>query len=176
MSKKHTDIDVKHEKTATTPARTEGWGPLMSLRDDIDRLFDEFGAGMWRWPLARRAGGAFPAMRDWVRAPVIDVVDAEGAYRLTAELPGMTPADIDVKVTDATITIRGEKTDERKEEKEDYLLSERRYGSFHRTLPLPDGVDADAIAAEFVNGVLTVTLPKTTAAKQKVRKVEVKAA
>lgn len=176
MSKKQTDIDVKRETTTTPPARTEGWAPLMTLRDDFDRLFDEFGAGMWRWPLPRRAVEAFPAMRDWVRAPAMDMIDSDGAYRLTAELPGMTPDDIDVTVTDMSLTIRGEKTEETKDEKDNYLLSERRFGSFQRTLPLPEGVNAEAIAAEFASGVLTITLPKTAEAKQKQRKVEVKAA
>lgn len=176
MSKKHTDIEVKRDKTETPPARAEGWGPLMSLRDDIDRLFDDFGAGMWRWPLSRRAADALPAMRDWQRMPAMEVVECDGEYRLTAELPGMAPADIDVKVTDGNITIRGEKTEERKDEKDNYLLNERRYGSFHRTLPLPSGVNADDVTAEFASGVLTITLPKTEEAKQKERKVEVQAA
>ncbi|WP_235868826.1 Hsp20/alpha crystallin family protein [Meridianimarinicoccus zhengii] len=82
--------------------------------------------------------------------------------------------NIDIKLSDGTITIRGEKSEEKKEEKEDYLVSERRYGEFQRTLSLPTGVDADAVKADFANGVLTVTLPKSPEAKQKERKVEVK--
>jgi len=88
----------------------------------------------------------------------------------------MTAEDIDLKLSDGTITIRGEKSEERKKEKEDYLVSERRYGQFHRTLSLPSGIDADAdaVKAEFANGVLHVTLPKTAEAKQKERKIKVK--
>jgi HSP20 family protein len=91
-------------------------------------------------------------------------------------VPGMTAENVDIKMSDGTITIRGEKSEEKKEEKEDYLVSERRYGEFQRTLSLPSGVDADAVSADFANGVLTVTLPKTPEAKQKERKVEVKSA
>jgi HSP20 family protein len=103
-------------------------------------------------------------------------VECDGEYRVTAELPGMTAENIDIKLSDGTMTIRGEKSEEKKEEKEDYLVSERRYGEFQRILSIPSGVDAEAVSADFANGVLTVTLPKTPEAKQKERKVEVKSA
>jgi HSP20 family protein len=79
-----------------------------------------------------------------------------------------------VTVSDGGIAIRGEKTEEKEEKKEDYRLSERRYGSFERRFRLPDGVDASKIEAQMKKGVLTVTLPKTAEAQKKVRKVAVK--
>ena len=88
-------------------------------------------------------------------------------------LPGMSVENIDIKLGDGTITIRGEKSEERKEEKEDYLLSERRYGEFQRTLPVPPGIDAEKVSAAFANGVLTVTLPKSPEARQKERRIEI---
>ena len=73
------------------------------------------------------------------------------------------------------MTIKGEKRDEKEEKKKDYYLSERRYGSFQRTFRVPDGVDADKIDASFKKGVLTVTLPKSPAAKQSEKQISVKA-
>ena len=90
----------------------------------------------------------------------MDIAEHETAYEITAELPGMDESNIDVKFSDGTLTIKGEKKDEREEKQKDYHLSERRYGSFQRSFGVPDGVDADNIEAHFKNGVLTVTLPK----------------
>ncbi|MGF6862808.1 HSP20 family protein [Rhodobacteraceae bacterium MBR-64] len=173
MSKKKSEIEVRRE---TSPATVGGWPLMLSLRDEIDRLFDDFGAGLWREPLSRRMHALLPTGSELALMPATELVECDGEYRITAELPGMTAEDIDIKMSDGTITIRGEKSEEKKEEKEDYLVSERRYGEFQRTLSLPSGVDADAVSADFANGVLTVTLPKTPEAKQKERKVEVKSA
>jgi len=173
MSKTNSEIEVRRE---TPPATAERWPSMLSLRNEIDRLFDDFGAGLWRQPLSRQVHALFPAGSEWALHPATELVECEGEYRVTAELAGMTAEDIDIKMSDGTITIRGEKSEEKKEEKEDYLVSERRYGEFQRTLSLPSGVDAEAVSAHFSNGILTVTLPKTPEAKQKERKVEVKSA
>jgi HSP20 family protein len=93
---------------------------------------------------------------------------------VTAELPGMSEADIDVKYVDGTLTIRGEKKEEKEEKKKDYYLSERRYGSFQRAFQVPNGVDADKIDAAFKNGVLTVTLPKSAGAVRNEKKIAIK--
>jgi HSP20 family protein len=173
MSRKKSEIDVHRE---AAPAEPEGWPSMQTLRHEIDRLFDDFGGGSWRQPLSRRMHALWPAGAEWALRPATEFVDCKGEYRLTAELPGMSAEDIDIRLSDGTITIRGEKSEEKKEEKEDYLVSERHYGRFHRSLSLPSGVDADAISADFSNGVLTITLPKTPEAKGKERKVEIKPA
>jgi HSP20 family protein len=77
-------------------------------------------------------------------------------------------------LSDGTLTIKGEKKDEKEERNKDYYLSERRYGSFQRSFSVPDGVDAEKIEAAFKNGVLTVTLPKTPEAQKKEKKIEIK--
>ena len=110
------------------------------------------------------------------KAPAIDVVDTDKAYEITAELPGMNESDIDVKFSDGTLTIKGEKRDEKEEKKKGYYLSERRYGSFQRSFGVPDGVDVDKIEANFKNGVLTVTLPKTPQAQTSEKKISIKKA
>ena len=94
-----------------------------------------------------------------------------------AELPGIDDKDIEVTVSDESITIKGEKKHEKDESGEGYQLSERSYGAFERTFGIPAGVDADKIAAEFSKGVLKLTLPKTPEAQKKQpKKIEVKAA
>lgn len=176
MRNKKSDIKIQRDANVPTPEPQETWAPLATLREEIDRLFDDFGPSHWRRPLSRRMIGRFPSNIEWRLSPAVEVVECDGEYSLTAELPGLAPEDIEIRLTDGMISVRGEKSEERKEEKEDYILSERRYGSFHRTVPLPSGVDSSAIAAQFSNGVLTVTMPKSKEAKSKERKVEVKAA
>ena len=173
MTRKPSEMEVRKE---TPPATVEGWPSMASLKNEIDRLFDDFSAGFSRQPLARRVQSLIPSVADWALQPATELVECEGEYRITAELPGMAAKDIDIKLTDGTITLRGEKSEEKKHEKEDYLVSERRYGKFQRTLSLPSGIDADNVSADFANGILTVTLPKSAEAKQKERKVEVKTA
>lgn len=174
MTRDKSDIEVKHEKPATPASSGAGRGSMTTLRDEIDRLFEEFGGGHWRQPLSRRMQGLWGS--DLVVSPATELVECDGEYRITAELPGMSPEDVEIKLTDGLITLRGEKSEEKKEEKEDYLLNERRYGAFQRSLPLPPGIDAEAVSASFANGILTVTLPKSAEAKQKERKIEVKVA
>jgi HSP20 family protein len=89
-------------------------------------------------------------------------------------LPGMDENSIDVKFADGTLTIKGEKRDEREEKKKNFHLAERRYGSFQRSFSVPGGVDADRIEANFKNGVLMVTLPKTLQARKNEKKIPVK--
>lgn len=176
MSKDKAKIEVKRDKPGTVPAKAEPWSPLMNLRSEIDRLFDDFGGGLFRHPFATGLPRRWPMMEGWEVSPAMELVECDGSYSISAELPGIAPENIEIKLSDGMITIRGEKSEEKKEEKEDYLLNERRYGEFQRSLPLPAGIDAEAVTANVSNGVLTVTLPKTVEAKQKERKVEVKAA
>jgi HSP20 family protein len=110
------------------------------------------------------------------KAPAVDIVDTDKAYEITAELPGMDESNIDVKFSDGTLTIKGEKRDDKEEKKRGYYLSERRYGAFQRLFGVPDGVDADKIEANFKNGVLTVTLPKTSQTQRSEKKIAIKTA
>jgi HSP20 family protein len=108
--------------------------------------------------------------------PAIDVTEDADAYTLTAELPGMAESDIEVALTDDMLTIKGEKKEGKETKDKNYYLSERNYGVFRRSFALPDGVDRDAIGAEFAKGVLTVKLPKAAEAKAEPKKIAVKAA
>ena len=165
-------------KAEPTSALRE-WRPFEALHREIDRLFDDFGGGFWRSPFRRSMFDLEPFWRrelTWETSPALDIAETEKAYKITAELPGMSESDVEVVASDGGITIKGEKKEEKEEKKKDYYLSERRYGSFERRLQIPEGVDADKIEATFKKGVLTVTLPKKAEAQKPEQKISVKAA
>jgi HSP20 family protein len=91
-------------------------------------------------------------------------------------LPGVDERNVEVKVADGVLTIKGEKNEEREEKKKDYYLCERNFGSFERSFQVPDGVDSDKIEASFKKGLLTVTLPKKQEAQKATKRIDVKAA
>jgi HSP20 family protein len=174
MAEAATKFPAKNETQATD--RPLPWRPFENFRREMDRLFDDFQLGSWRSPVGRTVFDLEPFWRgevSWAKAPAVDVVEHDKAYEITAELPGMDESNIDVKFADGVLTIKGEKKEEKEERKKDQYLSERRYGSFQRAFRIPDGVDADKIAASFKNGVLTVTLPKTAQAVQSEKKIPI---
>ena len=162
---------------APTPTQGTEWSPFESLRREVDRLFDDFRPFNWRLP-SRVVGfvGQRPAGTEWEIAPAIDLAEKEDSYEITAELPGINEKNVDITLSNHTLTIKGEKSEDKEEERKDYYMSERRYGSFKRSLQIPEGVDPDKIDATFAKGVLTVRLPKTLEAKQAEKKIAVKAA
>jgi HSP20 family protein len=171
-----TPVEVKGaERQAPAPGE---WHPFDSLKREIDHLFDDFGIGRWRSPLlARSSPETEPFWRtgvSWPKAPAVDVAETDKAYEVTAELPGMNEDNIEVKLADDVLTIKGEKRDEKEEKKKDYYVSERRFGSFQRAFTVPAGVDVSKIEANFKNGVLTVTLPKSALAQKSEKKIEIK--
>ncbi len=151
--------------------------PIETLRREIDHLFEDFDQGFWRAPFRRSVFDVAPHFRreiSWGNVPAIDICETDQAFEVTVEMPGMNEKDIEIKLANGGITIRGEKKHEKEEKKKDYYLSERRYGLFERFLHVPEGVDTDKIAASFKHGVLTVTLPKTPEAKKTEKTIEVK--
>jgi HSP20 family protein len=170
-----TKLPIKRETMEPSFART--WHPFDSLHREIDRLFDDFGSG-FRSPFGRSLFGTAPFRQEmtWPTMPAVDVVETEKAYEVTADLPGMDEKNIEVKVADGVLTIKGEKLHEKEEKKKDYYLQERSFGSYQRSFELPEGVDTDKIEASFKKGVLTVTLPKKPEAQKQTKKIEVRAA
>jgi HSP20 family protein len=108
-----------------------------------------------------------------VRAPAVDVFEEKDDIVVKAEIPGMDKDNIEVNLTDHTLTIKGEKKKEEEIKEENYYRSERSHGLFFRTLELPKDVHADKVKATFKNGVLEVRMPKTEEAKAKEVKVKV---
>jgi HSP20 family protein len=112
------------------------------------------------------------ALRRWL--PALDVVERDDAYVLRADLPGLAQEDVKIEVEDNVLTISGERKSETDTTEGSYRRVERAFGSFSRRLQLPEGVDADAIAASFDKGVLEISIPKPE--QRKPRRVEITAA
>jgi HSP20 family protein len=173
-----TKLPVTQRKAANTPSRMESWVPFSNLRREMDRLFDDFGRDFWQSPF-RSGFGIEPIWQNqmtWAATPAVDVVESEKAYEVTAELPGMDEKNIEVKLSNGNLTIKGEKQEEKEEKNKDYYLQERHFGSFERSFQVPDEVDASKIEATFTKGVLKVSLPKKAEAQKPAKKIEVKAA
>jgi HSP20 family protein len=175
MAEASQKMPAKSEEKGREPAIGE-WSPLATMRHEFERMLDEFPWG-WRRPLARGLFDVEPFFRGFAGVgaiPVVDIAEKDKEYEITAELPGMDESNIDVKFADGLLTIKGEKREEKEEKKKDYYLSERRYGSFQRSFPVPESVDTDKIEAKFANGVLTVRLPKSAEAQKNEKKIAIK--
>lgn len=173
MTQTVTRLPIKTEEKASEAKVPAFWQPFESLRREMERVFDEFDGD--RLPFRT----AFDMRLPWAQtrfelSPAVDVTERDHEYEIAAELPGLDEKNIEVKVVDGMLTIKGEKTEEKKEEKKDYHLNERHYGSFYRSFTLPEGVSADKITAGFEKGVLKITFPKP--AKPEAKKITVKAA
>jgi HSP20 family protein len=134
------------------------------MRSEIERMFDEFNSF---WPSRREAREG----RVGVWAPAVDIKETADSFVVSAELPGMNKQDIQVELENNTLSIKGERKFERKDEAENYHFVERSYGSFYRSFALPRNIKGEAISAEYKDGVLQVTLPKSEELKPK--KVEI---
>jgi HSP20 family protein len=139
------------------------WDPfrdLTSLQSEVNRLFSRAGAGE---PGERQS---------WM--PSLDVIETKDAIKLKVEVAGMDPDDISLEVEDNVLTISGERRFEEQVEEDKYYRIERRYGSFTRSVALPQNVNSEAIEAGYENGVLEVTVPKAEEARAKRIEVSVR--
>jgi len=158
----------ENETKAVAPRR-----PFMTLprwERDMERMMEEFfGQRMRPWWSERwfRSEGMEPT------SPTVDFYEEKDDIVVKAELPGIDKNNVEVNLTDHTLTIKGEKKKEEEVKEKNYYRSERSYGSFVRTLELPTDVHADKVKATFKNGILEVRLPKTEEAKKKEIKVKV---
>jgi HSP20 family protein len=105
-------------------------------------------------------------------APTVEVKEKEGKFLVSAELPGLTKNDVKVSVTDEALILEGERKGEKEEKREGYFHSERTYGHFYRSIPLPEGAEFDKTSADFSNGVLEISIP-VSVPKKKVREIPV---
>ena len=140
--------------------RWEPFRDLVSLQDRMNRLFDESFRG-----INRGAGEEDWALGAW--APAVDIYEKDGNIVLKAELPGLDPKDVEVRVENNILTLRGERKLDEEVQKDNYHRVERSYGNFTRSFTLPNVVDTEKIKAEFKDGVLRMTLPKKEEAKPK---------
>ena len=140
---------------------------MLSLRDEIDRLFDAFVrepfAGIdWPFGLAGR----------WT--PAMDIAENDTEIIIRAELPGIDPKDIDISVSGNELVLTGDKKESSESQEKDFRHSETRYGSFRRRVPLPKGINTEDVEAVYSNGVLTLRLKKLPAVATKRIEVKIK--
>jgi HSP20 family protein len=144
--------------------------PFGALRSEMDRLFDSFMGGLPTLPSMFEPTGT----RGFALMPSLDVKETDKEIAVEAELPGLDEKDVSLTIANGVLTIQGEKKLDHEEEKENYHVMERRYGSFQRSLRIPDTVDEEKIEARFDKGILKVTLPKRPEAASEQRKIEIK--
>lgn len=140
--------------------------PMLALRGEMDRLFDSF----FREPF----GALEPLWGAGAWSPAMDVAENDKELTVRVELPGIDPKDLEVSVTGNQLVLSGEKKETSEREGKDFHHSETRYGSFRRTVPLPEGIDTENVDAQYANGVLTLHLKKTATAAGKRIEVQVK--
>ena len=159
--------DIEKQSRQVAPRYSDPFG---TLRSEMDRLFDTFTDGLPTFPSMFGPSGG----RGLALTPNLDVKETDKEIVVEAELPGLEEKDISLTMQNGVLTIQGEKRLEYNEEKENYHVMERRYGSFQRSLRVPDTVDEGKVEARFDNGVLKVTLPKRPEAGDEQRKIEIK--
>jgi HSP20 family protein len=139
----------------------EAGHPLLALHREMNRLFDDVFRSFELGPFGS------PSLMSW---PNIELDETDKEVKVVAELPGLDQKDVNVELANGVLTISGEKKSET--EDKERLFSERYYGRFERRIPV-DEVEQDKVAASFNNGVLTVTLPKSSTAQQKVKRIAI---
>src|SRR5262249_55507297 len=144
-----------------TLSRWEPFRGVSSLQDQFNRLFDEIAGRTTEQSV----------LSAW--APSVDIYETEHELVVKADLPDVDPKDLDIRVENNLLTLRGERKFEKKVSEENYLRVERAYGSFSRSFSLANSVNPEAIKADYRDGVLTLTIPKREEAKPKQIKVNV---
>lgn len=136
--------------------------PFTQLRTEVDRLFESFPFRLPSMKLGRFAS-----------VPALEMSETDKSYKITAELPGISPDDVEVTFEDGILRIAGEKKEQREDNERGYRMSERSYGAFERAVSLPAAANPDKIDATFKNGVLTITVAKDGQEKLNVRKIRI---
>jgi len=160
-------------ETELVPSRLvrDPFALMREMTSDFDRWFGEPARPFFRWPSLRRR-----TTEEIGWYPEIDVFEKDNRLVTKIDLPGMKKDDVKVEVTDGQLAISGERKREAEEKREEFYRCEREYGSFYRSVPLPEGAKVDDVRATFTDGVLEVSVPLSTRPEAKVRKVEIHAA
>jgi HSP20 family protein len=160
---------TKKESAVTRQGTRDPFALLRQMTSDVERAFNESVWPTFRFPALGIKSGTDTA--NWL--PEIDVFEKDNRLVTKVDLPGLKKEDVKVEVTDGHLAISGERKSEAEEKKEHYYKSERKYGSFYRAVPLPEGVKLEDVKATFADGVLEVSIPLPVQAPAKVRKVEI---
>lgn len=145
--------------------RWQPFSDMVTLRNAMDRLFDDNFFRPWQWTGVLGDENTLP----------VDMYQTDDAIVVKASIPGINLEDVEITITGDTLTVKGETREETEVKKDDYFRQERRYGSFHRNILLPNAVQSDKAEANFENGVLTLTIPKAEEVKPKQIKIKPKA-
>ena len=141
--------------------------PILALQHEVNKLYGDFFSEtlptLWR-----------SSDRIFNQNPAADVLESDKDFKITAEVPGMDPKDISISITDQNITIKGEKKDENKEERDGYFRQERYYGAFKRVIALPSAANTEKTEAHISKGILTITLLKKPDSQSKTRQIDIK--
>lgn len=143
------------------------WEPFSRLRSELDRVFDDFPMRAFGPGLSRRLHS--------LAGPALEFKERDGEFELVAEVPGMKAEEIDIKVADGVLRLSGERREEKEGKEGGFMFSERSYGRFDRAIQLPGGIDEAKISATASDGLLKVRLPKSDDARQREKKIPVKA-
>ena len=178
MAEKNTDLATRQGQGMARKQQAGAGNPFTMLErfvNEIDSMFDEFGLGR-SWSAMRPGRDLLQPQRAgmdlWI--PQMEVSQQNNELLVRADLPGMKRGDISVDITDDELVISGERQQDEKNTSGDFYRSERRYSSFYRTIPLPEGVMADQANATFKDGVLEIRMPAPPEQVTRGRKLEIK--
>lgn len=155
------------ESKRSEPAKTYA-DPFSAFRAEMDRMFHNF----LQSP-AMSMSLPFTGIHSGLVVPTTDMKEGDTQITITTELPGMGEEDVEITVKSGTLTVKGEKTEEKKDEKDNYHLTERRYGQFQRSFRLPENIDEAKIKASFDKGVLTISMPKSKDGTHAERRIKI---
>lgn len=178
-----TNLEARHIAPAASPPEVmdfwrDAFSPIFNAQMEASRWLDQ----VWR---QTTGFGALPALHtgrpfgsfgvaSMLGMPAADMRETDGAYELSVELPGLARDDIDLKLERDVIRICGHKVEEKEEGRSDYRVSERRYGRFERSFPIPQDADRANISAAYADGVLKITLPKAAEARTEAKRIEIR--
>lgn len=157
----------KGKKISKTALKKQQAAQTLNPYEEMERLFDQYFSNGWLHPLHwLQSSRDDPALPFAGKMPRVDVIDREDEIVLKGELPGVDKKDLEVSVSENSVSIKGSTSHEEKEEKGDYYRCEMSSGSFSRLVPLPANVEADKASTKFKDGILELTLPKAKQAKR----------
>ena len=148
---------------------------LQNFHREFDRIFNQAFRG-FRLEPTWSDGVLWPRMADGMLKPTLDLSATEKEYTIAVEIPGVDEKDVKLEMANDTLTIRGEKKQEKEEKDKNFYRVERSYGSFQRVLSLPEDADQDAVKATFKRGILTISMPRKAMPQADVRKIEINSA
>lgn len=171
---KGSSVPVKLNKVQATYPESNIYNPIDHLHREMNHLFGNVFSGHRVSPFTPDFFSSLSTAS--ILKPQVDIGVTEKEYSITVEVPGVSEKDIKLEIANNTMTIRGEKKQEKEEKDKNYYRVERAYGSFQRVLSLPEDADQEKIKATFKNGVLTIKMPRKILPESDVKQIEIKGA